>query len=75
MEPRILALDEPTTHLDPPARKAFINLLRALPQAKLLVTHDTSLALELASRAVFFEAGKINSNGPVTEILARYGWT
>src|SRR5512135_719071 len=32
-EPEILALDEPTTFLDPPAQRALVELLRELPQA------------------------------------------
>jgi energy-coupling factor transporter ATP-binding protein EcfA2 len=74
MEPQILVLDEPTTSLDPPARRDLIHLLRGLPQAKILVTHDVNFARALATRAVFFERGKIAAEGPVDEIARRFNW-
>src|SRR5262249_41680794 len=40
MQPEVLVLDEPTTFLDPPGQRELVKLLRALPQAKVLVTHD-----------------------------------
>jgi cobalt/nickel transport system ATP-binding protein len=74
MEPEILVLDEPTTYLDPPAQRSLIELLRTLPQAKVLVTHDTTFARALAQRAVFFEKGRIAAAGPMDEILRRFDW-
>jgi cobalt/nickel transport system ATP-binding protein len=75
MEPRILVLDEPTTSLDPPAHRDLVHLLRSLPQAKLLVTHDVGLASALASRAVFFERGRVAGEGTISEIVERFHWT
>ncbi len=75
MEPEILVLDEPTTSLDPPGQRELADLLRDLPQAKLLVTHDVFFARALASRAVFFERGRIAAEGTVEEIVARFNWT
>ena len=68
MQPEILVLDEPTTSLDPPGQRDLVRLLRRLPQAKLLVTHDAEFAAALASRAVFFERGRIAGEGAVREI-------
>ena len=48
--------------------------LRSLPQAKVLVTHEVSMAEALASRAVFFEKGRIAAEGGVAEIADRFGW-
>jgi cobalt/nickel transport system ATP-binding protein len=75
MEPEILILDEPTTFLDPPAERNLLQLLADLPQAKLIVTHNIRLAAALASRAVFFEKGKLVASGSVDEIARRFDWT
>lgn len=74
MQPEILVLDEPTTFLDPPAQRNLLHLLTGLPQAKLIVTHHTRFAAALASRAVFFEKGKLVADGPVDEIVQRFDW-
>jgi cobalt/nickel transport system ATP-binding protein len=73
-DPEILALDEPTTFLDPPGQRALAELLGALPQAKILVTHNIPFALALCRRAVFFQEGVIVADGPVDEVVARFGW-
>jgi cobalt/nickel transport system ATP-binding protein len=74
MEPRILILDEPTTFLDPPGQRELVKLLHSLPQAKILVTHDVAFARALATRALFFEKGRIVDEGTVDEIVARRRW-
>ncbi len=74
MEPEVLILDEPTTFLDPPGQQALIQVLRGLPQSKLLVTHDTVFARALAGRAVLFERGRIVDDGATGSILDRLGW-
>ncbi len=73
-EPDVLLLDEPTTHLDPPGRRALLDLLQSLPQAKLVVTHDSAFARALCKRAVFFEDGRIVADGPTADVIARFGW-
>jgi len=74
MDPELLVLDEPTTHLDPPARQQLVRLLRALPQAKILVTHDVAFARALARRAVFFDAGRLMRDGPLEEVIEKSAW-
>jgi len=74
LEPEILVLDEPTTFLDPPGQRALAELLRNLPQAKILITHDLPFAKAVCTRAVFFRDGCAIAEGPVQEIAARYGW-
>jgi cobalt/nickel transport system ATP-binding protein len=75
MQPEILALDEPTTFLDPPGQRALTSLLRELPQSKLVVTHDVEFARSLATRAVFFEKGRIAGEGPTDRIIEQFHWT
>ena len=74
MEPEILVLDEPTTFLDPPGQRDLVTLLGALPQAKIIATHDTALARALATRAAFFQKGTIIAEGTVEEIIQRFHW-
>jgi cobalt/nickel transport system ATP-binding protein len=74
MEPDLLVLDEPTTHLDPRGRRHLAALLRSLPQAKIVVTHDLSFARSLAARAAYFEGGRIEADGPLEEIIRRFDW-
>lgn len=74
MSPEILVLDEPTTFLDPPGQRELLQLLRVLPQPKILVTHDVPFARAIATRAVFFEKGKIVASGSVDEIVSRFEW-
>jgi cobalt/nickel transport system ATP-binding protein len=75
IDPEILILDEPTTFLDPPAERNLVHLLRELPQGKLIVTHNVQLAASLATRAVFFEKGKLVASGSVHEIARRFDWS
>ncbi len=75
MEPDILVLDEPTTFLDPPAQRNLVNLLRNLPQAKVIVTHNANFASALAQRAVFFEKGRLIADGPLEDIVRRHEWS
>ncbi len=74
MDPDIILLDEPATYLDPPSRRELVEVLRELPHAQLIVTHDIPLARELASRAVFFEHGRVAGEGPVDQLVERFGW-
>jgi cobalt/nickel transport system ATP-binding protein len=74
MAPEILVLDEPTTFLDPPGQRALTTLLRELPQSKLIVTHDVEFARSLATRAVFFEKGRIAGEGTADGIIEQFQW-
>jgi cobalt/nickel transport system ATP-binding protein len=73
-DPEILALDEPTTFLDPPGQNDLAELLAGLPQSKIVVTHNIPFALALCDRAVFFQNGVIAAEGPVAEVAQRFGW-
>jgi cobalt/nickel transport system ATP-binding protein len=74
VEPVILVLDEPTTFLDPPGQRALAQLLAALPQAKILITHDMPFARATCSRAAFFSHGAITEEGSVEQMARRHEW-
>jgi cobalt/nickel transport system ATP-binding protein len=70
MEPPALVLDEPTSNLDPRARRELIALLRGLPATKVLATHDMALAAELCARAVVIDGGVVVADGPMRDVMA-----
>jgi cobalt transport protein ATP-binding subunit len=74
MRPHLLVLDEPTSHLDPAARRELADVLQSLRLTTLLVTHDLPYALELCPRAVVLDNGVVAADGPTREILADEGF-
>ena len=69
MRPEIMFLDEPTSNLDPRAKREAVELLRAFPGTKLVATHDFELALEVADRVVLLHQGEVRANGRPLSIL------
>lgn len=70
MEPRILVLDEPSADLDPRARRALIRLLKGLPQTLVISSHDLRLVKELCPRMIILDEGRIEADGPTSELLS-----
>ena len=69
-DPNVLALDEPSSNLDPRARRQFMGILARLPAAKIIATHDLEMVLELCSRVILLDKGVVHADGPAQEILA-----
>jgi cobalt/nickel transport system ATP-binding protein len=69
MEPSILVMDEPSSHLDPRARRQLIRLLSSFRHTKIIATHDLDLALDLCPRTAVLREGRIAADGPTLEIL------
>jgi len=74
MEPEILLLDEPTTSLDPPGQRALLELLRTVPQPKLIATHDVHFAAALSDRAIFLNGGRLIADGKLQDVIERFDW-
>ena len=70
LDPEILALDEPTSSLDPRGKWALIELLRNLPVTKIVASHDLDLVACLCDRVVILDGGKIVADGKAEQILA-----
>ena len=72
--PRLLALDEPVSALDPPTAEAVMATLRQAGGGRtvLLVTHRMSDAAR-ADHVVVFEAGRVVEQGPPAQLLASGG--
>ncbi|WP_320670660.1 CbiX/SirB N-terminal domain-containing protein [Patulibacter defluvii] len=74
MEPDLMVLDEPSSNLDPAARRELADVIRRLPTTTILVTHDLPYALELCPRSIVFDAGQVVADGPTRQILADEGF-
>jgi cobalt/nickel transport system ATP-binding protein len=70
MQPEILVMDEPSSNLDPAAKRELADILQSLDLTMLMVTQDMPYALELCERAVVMNQGTITADGPTPEILA-----
>ncbi|HKE76262.1 MAG TPA: ABC transporter ATP-binding protein [Acidimicrobiales bacterium] len=70
MDPQILVLDEPTSNLDPAARRDLADILVTLPVTAIVVTHDLPYALELCPRSVILNDGVVVADGPTRDVLA-----
>jgi cobalt/nickel transport system ATP-binding protein len=70
MTPDVLVLDEPSSNLDPMARREFAAVLLGLGLTVIMVTHDLPYALELCPRSVIVNHGRIVADGPTSELLA-----
>ena len=69
MDPQILLLDEPTSNLDPKARRELIRLLGDLKTTKIIAGHDLDLISKLCRRVILLNEGKKVANGGTSQIL------
>ncbi len=60
MEPELLLLDEPTTGLDPATRERLMGILRHLPTAALIVSHDWDFLEATCQRFLFLDDGGLH---------------
>ena len=74
-DPELLFLDEPTTGLDPGARRQFWELVRILKgqgRTIVLTTHYMEEAAELCDEIVILDHGKIIAEGTPEELLRKH---
>ncbi|MBI3647506.1 MAG: ABC transporter ATP-binding protein [Actinobacteria bacterium] len=73
VEPTLLIADEPTSALDVIVQaqvlEAFLELVREVGAAVVLVTHDMGVVAETTTRTATMYAGKIVEVGPTKELL------
>ena len=75
-DPELIFLDEPTTGLDPQARRAVWEVIRKLKnegRTVMLTTHYLEEAEELADRVAIMNHGHIVAMGTTEEIESRFG--
>lgn len=72
-DPEVVFLDEPTTGLDPQARRNFWSLIKRIREegkTVILTTHYMDEASQLCDELVFMDRGKIIAQGSPSELLA-----
>jgi len=71
--PSVLLFDEPTTGLDPTARRMIddftIRLREQYGITSLVVTHDVESARRISNRWILINNGEILADGPVEEVI------
>jgi cobalt/nickel transport system ATP-binding protein len=68
-KPDLLALDEPTSDLDPRGKRELKRFLRSLPATKIIATHDLELVVELCPRTIILDGGRIVADGGTIDLL------
>ncbi len=58
-EPGLLLLDEPSSALDPPGKRALSALLDSYSSTMLIATHDLAFAEECCTRYILLDAGRV----------------
>ena len=72
-QPRLLVADEPTTALDVSVQKRVLAIFKELAAAGhgiLLITHDLSVAAQLADRVAVMQKGQLVEIGPARSVLS-----
>ncbi|HAK05336.1 MAG TPA: hypothetical protein DCM23_01370 [Firmicutes bacterium] len=72
MEPEVLLFDEPTSALDPELVGEVLDVMKSLAKqgmTMIVVTHEMQFALDVASRVIFMDEGKIIEEGTPSDVL------
>ena len=69
MEPSVLVMDEPTSNLDPRARRQIIDLIRRFSHTTLIATHDLEMVLDLCDRTIVMKEGRIVADGSTRHVF------
>jgi len=73
LEPEVILMDEPTSHLDPISAAKIEMLIRKLAEkyAIVIVTHNVQQAARVSDYVAFFYMGKLIEYGPTKEVFER----
>jgi cobalt/nickel transport system ATP-binding protein len=69
MDPDLLVMDEPSSNLDPRGRRRLIEMLRSFEHTKIIATHDLELVVEVCSRTIVLDGGRLVAEGATEEML------
>jgi energy-coupling factor transporter ATP-binding protein EcfA2 len=68
-EPAVLCLDEPTRGMDRAAKDDLVAILRTLPGAVMVATHDPEFAAAFADRVILLADGAVIADGSAAQVL------
>lgn len=69
MEPDILVLDEPSSNLDPHARRLLIKQIQDFYHTVIVTSHDLDLVRRTCPRTIIMSHGEIIADGPTPTLL------
>ena len=69
MSPDILVMDEPTSNLDPRARRQVIDLLNSFQHTRIIATHDLDLVLDVCTRTIVLHQGRVVADGAPLDVF------
>lgn len=69
MYPNVLAMDEPSSDLDPKSRRMLIDLLKSFEHTKIIASHDLDLIIEVCERTLVIFDGRVEADGCTEEIF------
>jgi L-cystine transport system ATP-binding protein len=73
LNPEVILFDEPTSALDPELVGEVLEVIKAVARehiTMIIVTHEMSFALEVASRVIFMDGGVVVEEGAPQEIFS-----
>jgi cobalt/nickel transport system ATP-binding protein len=70
MKPAVLILDEPTSNLDPRAKREMLELVSSLDITLVIATHDMGLAWAMCDSALVLDEGRVVAHGAAHEIMS-----
>ena len=69
MSPEILVMDEPSSGLDPRAKRDLASLISGLSCTRLITSHDLEFVRKCTDRVVLLSHGSVAADGPTDAIL------
>jgi cobalt/nickel transport system ATP-binding protein len=69
MEPNVLVMDEPSSGLDPRARRRLLGLLEGFEHTRIIATHDLDLAAQLCERTIVMGGGRVLADRPTSDVF------
>lgn len=69
MQPDALVLDEPTSELDPKARRRVMEILKGFTHTKIIASHDLDMIYGLCERTIVLQDGVVRADGETKRIV------